>query len=390
MTVRAERFTIEAPDNDLADLRRRLLATRWADDVDNEDWRYGTSRAYLEPLVEYWAHGYDWRAHEARMNEFEHYRVDLDGVPIHFLYRRGAGPAPVPLLLTHGWPWTFWDFEKMIVPLTDPAAVGADPADSFDVVIPSLPGFGFSSPLRAGGVGSAVTAGLWRRLMREVLGYRRFAAMGADFGAVVTQQMAYDFPDDLIGVHMSRYRRPAGVPGLGLSTAGPDDYGPDEAGDYERDRAGAALTASHLAVHSQDPQTLAFALHDSPVGLASWLLERRRNWSQCGGDLESVYSRDELLTTVTLYWLTGTIGSSMRYYWETNRQKTSAPADPYIRVPVGIGVLPGDVSAPPRRHAEQDTDLRQWTRFPSGGHFGPAEVPELIVRDLREFLRPLR
>lgn len=390
MTSRVERFTIETPAGDLEELRRRLSSTRWAADPHNVDWKYGTSRSYLEPLVRYWIDEFDWRAQEAKMNRFEHYRVELDGVPIHFLYRRGVGPAPMPLLLTHGWPWTFWDYAEMIEPLADPAATGGDPADSFDVIVPSLPGFGYSSPLTVPGIGAVATARLWRRLMREVLGYERFAAMGGDFGAVVTQRMAHDFPWDLIGVHLSRYRRPAGVAGVGVSVAGPQDYGEDEAGDFERDRAGAALTASHLAVHSNDPQTLAFALNDSPVGLASWLLERRRNWSQCGGDLESVYSRDQLLTTVMIYWLTGTIGSSMRYYWESAREDAPPPANPRIDVPLAVGVLPGDVSALPRRHAEEDTNLRRWTRYPRGGHFGPAEVPELIVEDLREFLRDLR
>ncbi|MBK1787124.1 epoxide hydrolase family protein [Prauserella cavernicola] len=390
MTPRVEQFAIEASDSELDDLRRRLRSTRWAADPHNDDWRYGTSRAYLAPLVQYWIDEYDWRAQEARMNRFEHYRVELDGVPVHFLYRRGAGPAPVPLLLTHGWPWTFWDFADMIEPLADPEAWGGQAGDDFDVVIPSLPGFGYSSPLTVPGIGVAATARLWRRLMREVLGYERFAALGGDFGAVVTQRMAQDFPADLIGVHLSRYRRPAGAAGVGVSVAGPQDYGPDEAGDHERDRAGAALVASHLAVHSHDPQTLAFALSDSPVGLASWLLERRRNWSQCGGDLESVYSRDDLLTGVMIYWLTGTIGSSMRYYWESAREDAPPPENSRIEVPLAIGVLPGDVSALPRLHAEQDTDLRRWTRYPRGGHFGPAEVPELIVADLREFFRALR
>ncbi|WP_345527676.1 epoxide hydrolase family protein [Nocardioides endophyticus] len=390
MPAQPQRFTIDVPEAVLKDLRHRLAATRWSDDPGNDDWRYGTSSAYLRSLVEYWLDGYDWRAHEARMNRFEHYRVEIDNVPIHFLRRGGTGADPVPLLLTHGWPWTFWDFAEMIEPLADPAAHGGGPRDGFDLVVPSLPGFGFSSPLTRTGVGAATTAGLWSRLMTEVLGYERYGAMGGDFGAVVTQRLAHERPDELIGVHLTRYRRPSGAAGVAAVTGGREDYGPDEQGDYERDRAGAALTASHLAVHTHDPQSLAIGLHDSPVGLAAWLLERRRSWSDCGGDLESVYTKDELITTIMLYWVTGTIGSSLRYYWETAREDRPLTGGARIDVPLAVGVLPGDVSALPRRHAEEDTDLRQWTRLPRGGHFGPAEVPDLLVADLRDFFRPLR
>jgi pimeloyl-ACP methyl ester carboxylesterase len=390
MQPQPERFRIDVPDEVLDDLRHRLAHTRWPEDLDNGDWRYGTSSAYLEPFVEYWLDDYDWRAAEERMNRFEHYRVEVDGVLIHYLRRRGTGPSPMPLLLTHGWPWTFWDFAEMLEPLTDPSATGGDPADAFEIIVPSLPGFGFSSPMARTGVGAATTAGLWRTLMTDVLGFERYGAMGGDFGAVVTQRLAHDHPDELIGVHLTRYRRPAGVAGVAVSVAGPDDYGPDEAGDYERDKAGAAVTSSHLAVHSRDPQSLAYGLHDSPVGLASWLLERRRSWSDCGGDLESVYTKDQLITTIMLYWVTGTIGSSMRYYWETAHEDVPLTGGHRIDVPLAVGVLPEDVSALPRKHAEEDTDLRRWTRFPRGGHFGPAEVPGLLTDDLRAFFRPLR
>lgn len=390
MNQQPERFTIDVSDDVLDDLRHRLSNVRWPDDLDNSDWRYGTPREYLEPFVRYWLTEYDWRSHEARMNQFEHYRVEIDGVVVHYLRRPGKGPSPMPLLLTHGWPWTFWDFAEMLDPLTDPGASGADPADAFEIIVPSLPGFGFSSPVSRTGVGAATTAGLWQRLMTEVLGFAEYGAMGGDFGAVVTQRLAHDHPDNLIGVHLTRYRRPAGAPGLGVSVGGEEDYGPDEAGDFERDQAGIGLTAAHLAVHTRDPQSLAYGLHDSPVGLAAWLLERRRNWSDCAGDLETVYTKDQLITTIMLYWVTGTIGSSVRYYWETAHENLPLSGDPRISVPVGIGVLPGDVSALPRRHAEEDTNLQHWTRFPRGGHFGPAEVPDLLVDDLRDFFRPLR
>lgn len=388
-----EPFTIAVPDAVLADLHDRLRNTRWPQDPGNGDWRYGTSRTYLEPFIQYWLDQYDWRKQEAAMNRFEHFRVTIDDVPVHYLRRRGSGPNPVPLILTHGWPWTFWDLAQVIEPLADPAAFGCDPSDSFDVIVPSLPGFGFSGPLTRTGVGVARTAALWRTLMRDVLGYPRFGAQGADFGAVVTQRLAEDYPDDVIGVHLSRYKRPAGNSAPGSSAVEPGDYGPDEAGDYERNAAGLAGAASHLNVHVTDPQSLAYGLTDSPAGLAGWILERRRNWSDCDGDLERAFTRDHLITTLMIYWVTDTVASSLRYYWETAREGTRPPhpaGQPVIKVPVAVGVLPRDVMAMPRRHAEEDTDLRRWTRYPRGGHFGAAEVPDLVVDDLRAFFRPLR
>ncbi|MCW2495317.1 epoxide hydrolase family protein [Jatrophihabitans sp.] len=392
MSYEPEQFRIDIPEVTLADLAERLRRTRWPTDPENEDWRYGTSRAYLEPFVQYWLTEYDWRAQEAAMNRFDHFRVVIDGVPVHYLLRRGTGPNPVPLLLTHGWPWTFWDLNQVIEPLADPGAHGGDPADAFDVVVPSLPGFAFSSPLRQTGVGVARTAELWRTLMRDVLGYQRFGAQGSDFGAVVTQRLAEDHPEDIVGVHLSRYKRPAGSATPGASAVRPEDYGPDEAGDFERNAAGLALAASHLAVHTNDPQSLAYGLTDSPAALAAWILERRRSWSDNDGDIEQAFTRDHLITTLMLYWVTDTVGSSLRFYWETAREGARPPhgGEQVVTVPVAVGVMPKDVQAMPRRHAEEDTDLRRWTRFPRGGHFGAAEVPDLMVEDLRAFFRPLR
>lgn len=390
-TPTPETFTIWFPDEAIDDLRERLSRTRWPLDPGNQDWRYGTSRAYLESFVQYWLKDYDWRLHEAAMNRFEHYRVELDGVPIHFIHKRGRGPRPMPLLLSHGWPWTFWDLAEMIEPLADPDSDGGDPTDSFDVVVPSLPGFGFSSPLTKTGIGAGATAGLWRRLMHDVLNYPRFGAQGADFGAIITQRMAQERSDDLIGVHLNRYKRPSGE-GVNTGIVTREDYGPGEEGAWERQQAGLPLGASHLAVNTHDPQSLAYAMHDSPAGLAAWLLERRRAWSDCGGDVENAFSREFLATTLTLYWLTETFGTSLRMYWETAYEEPVPVPEQgkVIAAPTAIGVLPRDVIVMPRRHAEEDTDLRRWTTYPRGGHYGPAEVPELIVEDLREFFRPLR
>jgi pimeloyl-ACP methyl ester carboxylesterase len=383
--VTPERFTIDIPEAVLDDLRARLRNARWPLDPGNDDWRYGTNRAWLEELVEYWRDGYDWRAQEAAMNRYEHYRVVIDNVPVHFVHRRGSGPAPVPIILTHGWPWTFWDFAGVIDALADPP----DPADSFDVVVASVPGYGFSVPLERTGVTVRTTAALWVRLMREVLGYDRFAAHGGDWGASITAQLGHEFPEHLIGLHLS-------LPVLlrvsyysGLSA---DDYAPDEAGWFEKMQQRMATAASHVAVQSTDPQTLAYALNDSPVGLAAWILERRRAWSDHTGDVYDALSRDFLLTNVTLYWVTQSIGSTMRYYWENWRQSVRTVHDriPAIEAPTGIAVFPNDLVFVPKRLAETYTNLVSWTVMPRGGHFAAAEEPDLIVDDLRGMFRALR
>lgn len=389
MTLEPEKFEIHVGEDVLEDLKRRLQSTRWSPDADNDDWRYGTSRKYLRHFVEYWIEEYDWRRVEEQMNRFEHYRVTIDEVPVHFMRVRGKGDAPVPLILTHGWPWTYWDFAEVVEPLAAPSAFGAAAADSFDVVVPSLPGFAFSSPLDRAGIGAVRTSEIWRSLARDTLGWQRYGLMGGDFGAVVSQRLAHDHPEDIIGVHLTRYRRPA-TGALGETAARPEDYAHDEAGDYERDQAGAKLTTSHMTVQSTDPQSLAFAFNDSPVGLAAWLIERRRAWSDCQGDVEKAFSRDQLITSIMIYWITQTIGTSMRFYWETARENRPITGPIRIDAPLAIGVLPADISALPRKHAQEDTDLRQWTRFSRGGHFGPAEVPDLLVDDLRSFFRPLR
>jgi len=384
-----ERFTIAIPDEELAELRDRLERTRWPLDPGNDDWRYGANRRWLEELVAYWRTGYDWRAHEAAMNRFDHFRVTLEDVPVHFIHRRGVGPSPLPLVLTHGWPWTFWDFAAMIDALADPAAQGGEAADAFDVVVVSLPGYGFSVPLERTGVSVRVTARLWVRLMREVLGYDRFGAHGGDWGAAVTAQLGHEFPQHLIGVHLSL---PVLLRASYYSGIAPEDYGPDEQGWFERMQQRMATAESHVAVHTRDPQTLAFALNDSPVGLAAWILERRRAWSDHRGDVFDALSRDFLITNVMLYWLTGSIGSTMRFYWETWREQVRLVHDrlPAIEAPTGIAVFPNDLVFVPRRLAERYTKLTRWTRMPRGGHFAAAEQPALLVEDLRAFFRPLR
>ncbi|MCA9503811.1 MAG: epoxide hydrolase [Spirochaetaceae bacterium] len=386
---RPEPFRVHVPGADLADLRERLMRWRRAADFGNDDWRYGLNGDFLARLVEHWLDRYDWRAHELRMNELDHFRVRLDDVPIHFVLRRGRGPAPIPLVLTHGWPWTFWDFRHVIGPLADPEAHGGDPEDAFDVVVPSLPGFVFSSPLERTGVGFARTAALWDRLMREVLGYTRYAAQGGDWGALVTAAIGHLGADHVIGVHESM----GGFLDLDYAAIPWEECSPEERDWPERVARKTSAITSHMAVHTHDPQTLAFALEDSPVGLAAWIVERRRAWSDCDGDVERRFSLDDLITTVSLYWHTRTIGTSLRFYWESMgpaRWQPVRDVSPAVPVPSAFAILPEDNVLVPRRVAERHANVQQWTILPRGGHFGPAEEPELIVEDVRRFFRTLR
>jgi pimeloyl-ACP methyl ester carboxylesterase len=311
-------FTVEIPQAQLDDLRARLARTRFPPDLGNADWRYGVERGYLEGLVAYWLEGYDWRTQEAAINALPNYKVEIDGLPIHFVHLRGKGPAPKPLLLTHGWPSTFWDLRKMIGPLADPAAHGGDPADAFDVVVPSIPGFAFSTPLPRTGVDAFKVADLWVTLMRDVLGYDRFGAQGQDWGATITQQLGHKYPQYLTGIHLSRYQDAFAEPGSILTQPRPEDYGPGEEGWYERHREG-MRRASHVAVQQTNPQTLSYAMHDSPAGMAAWLLEKRRRDAHLGGNVENVFSRDDQITNVMLFWLTDSFVSAARVYWEYAR-----------------------------------------------------------------------
>ena len=389
-------FEIEIPQQELDALKRRLQETRWADDFENDDWYYGMPAGYLHELVQYWIDGFDWRAQEASMNRFTHKRIVLDDVPIHFIHQPGRGKRVVPLILSHGWPWSFWDFEQVIEPLSDPAAHGLDDDIAFDVVVPSLPGFGFSSPLRRTGIGPQATADLWHRVMTEELGYDRYGAHGGDWGAFVTANLAHAYADRLIGAHLSL---PAllGIDFGGANATGrpfvtAEDYAPEEAGWYEGwTYRMSTFARAHSVVHRASPQTLGWAFNDSPVGLAAWIVERRRNWSDNSGDVEEVFSKDFLLTLVSLYYLTATAHTSMRAYKDMGLDTWKPRHDrkPVLEAPIGMAVFPQDLLLLPRTMVAQYSNLVHWTVMPRGGHFAAAEQPELLTEDIRKFFSSL-
>lgn len=381
-------FRIDVSDQVLSDLRTRLSITRWTEDFANEEWQYGSSTAYLRELVAYWIGSYDWREQERAMNAYQHFRTVIDDVPIHFIHVRGKGPNPKPLILSHGWPWTFWEYRRVIGPLTDPDEFGEDPADAFDVVVPSLPGYGFSTPLRRPGVNFWSTSGLWVKLMDQ-LGYPRFAAHGADWGALVTADLGHRYPERLIGVHF-----PMMVP-LDLFTGGTpaaDDYDPDEAPLAARLEHFFSHESAYSALQSTKPQTIAAALNDSPVGLLSWIVEKLRAWSDCRGDVETRFTKDDILTIVMIYWVTQSYGTSARYYYEAAHHPWAPTHDrmPVVEAPVGILLLPQEFISAPRRWAQRYYNLKQLRKHTSGGHYTAWEEPRAVVTDLRDFFRDLQ
>lgn len=366
----------------LDDLRGRLRATRWPDAPEDAGWSLGADVAYLRELVDYWADGFDWPAQEKALNELPRFRVPIGGLRIHLVHARAASLEPVlPLILCHGWPDSFWRHTKVIPLLVDPGGHGADPADAFDVVVPDMPGFGYSDRPTGPPLDSVAVAGLWAQLM-EVLGYRRFGAAGGDIGSHVSRYLALEHPDRVLAVH----RTDAGVP---VFTGDGADLAPEERAWFEGAAAWGAAEGAYGAMHRTKPQTAAVGLTDSPAGLAAWIVEKLRAWSDCAGDIERSFTRDEILTNLTIYWLTGTIGSSMRMY-RANAMIPPAQHARRVQVPSGFSIFPADLLGPPRAWLERTANVVRVTEPPRGGHFAPFEEPELYAQELRDFFRPFR
>ena len=380
-------YNIEIPDAVFDDLKARLARTRWPDEIPESEWDYGTNLAYIKELVEYWRTGFDWRAQEAVINKFAHFLTTVDDMGIHFIHQEGRGPNPMPIVLTHGWPGSFFEMYKLIPLLTDPGANGADATDSFHVVVPSMPGYGFSDRTTRRGVTVASIADLWVQLMTEGLGYQRFAAHGGDWGASVTARLGFAYPGQLVGIH---------VTSVSAVSRGPDPGGEarslSEAEQrlLEQREQWRQAEGGYGHIQGTKPQTLSYGLNDSPAGLAAWIVEKYRTWSDCGGDVERRFTKDELLTTITIYWVTQTINSSTRLYYESQHEPWSIPQGESITVPCGVAVFPRELSRPPREWAERSYNVQRWTEMPSGGHFAALEEPQRLAQDIREFFRPLR
>ena len=381
-------FSLSIAEKELDDLRSRLARTRWIEDFPETAWELGVSRTYLQGLCEYWRTTFDWRAQESLLNSYDQYVVDLDGQSIHFVHVRSPRPDALPLLLIHGWPGSVFEYVKVFDPLSQPGRFGADELDSFHVVAPSIPGYGFSGPTRRPGWGPAKIASAFASLMHH-LGYERYGLAGGDWGAIISTELARtDGGAHVCGVHLTM---PLGLP---PAEGDVDDVlSPfDQQGLDDWARHQAAGNVVHVAVNSTRPHTLAFALNDSPVGLAAWLIDKYRAYSDCAGDVEAAFTRDELLTEVSTYWLTGTIASASRLYYERaeeTRRLGSLLAP--VRVPTGCAIFPKDVRRVPRSWAERVySDIDRWTEMPSGGHFPGLEEPELLVAELRHFFRGRR
>jgi microsomal epoxide hydrolase len=381
-------YTIDVPEAILDDLNRRLSNTRWPQSPDL-GWDGGTDAHYLRDLCDYWREQYNWRGAEQKLNQFAHYRTEIDGIGIHFIHERGKGPAPFPLILTHGYPDSFYRFVKLIPLLTDPAAFGGRAEDAFDVVVPDIPGYGFSDkPAKRGS--TFLVSDFWARLMTERLGYERFGAHGGDWGSTITEQLAKQHSDSVAAIHLTD------VP-FGHILRKPDNLSPAEQRMFKKNEEWIQKEGAYALIQSTKPLSVAPGLNDSPAGLAAWIVEKFRAWSDCGGDVESRFTRDELLTNVMIYWVTQSIGTSFQTYFDY----ADAGALTWMKqglkdwvgsssVPAAFALFPADIGHPPREWAERFFSVQRWTELPRGGHFAAMEEPELLAADLREWFRPFR
>ena len=371
-------YRIDISQGALDDLRDRLGRTRWPDELPGVGWDLGVPLDYLKGLAEYWATTYDWRGQEAALNEFAQFTTVIDDQNVHFLHVRSPEPEALPLLITHGWPGSIAEFLDIIGPLTDPAAHGGDPADAFHVIAPSIPGFGFSGPTHETGWNTVRVAYAWAELMRR-LGYERYGAQGGDTGALVSPELGRIDPEHLAGIHVNNL--------LTFPSGELHDLSDADQGRLKLMQRWQNEMAGYASIQSTRPQTLAYALTDSPAGQLAWIVEKFKEWTDPAARLpEDAVDRDRLLTDVSIYWLTATAGSSARLYYE-GAKSWGQPTEPSA-VPTGVAVFPMDITI--RSIAESQHNIVHWTEFDRGGHFAAMEAPGLLVADIREFFRPLR
>ncbi|MGO4546694.1 epoxide hydrolase family protein [Paenibacillus sp. 2TAB23] len=404
MSIDQYQIKINVSDEDLIDLMARVKAARLPGNPGNEDNYYGINADYMRELVDYWIHQFDWRKAEERINAYKHYRVEVEDVPIHFMHKPGKGPNPIPLIISHGWPWSFWHMSKIIDPLTDPASYGGDPADAFDVYIPSLPGFGFSTPLKRPDMNFWKIADLFHKLMTDTLGHTKYAASGSDYGSLVTGQLGHKYADSLYGIHLGRglrlnmfqSERPWDVTEGNKVPAGVPDEIRDGILAFQR------RFASHVAVHMLDSTTLAYGLNDSPVGLLAWIMTRWLKWGDAHGNIENLYSKDEILTMVSIYWFSNSVEMTMRMYANANRYpwRPSHDRQPIVEAPTGTTFLgyenPPGVTTETRVQAYLNSPDSKWfnnvymNAHENGGHFMAWENPSAIIEDIRGTFKKLR
>ena len=379
-----EPFTLGVPDEAIADLGERLRLTRFPDQAPGEPWAYGTDVGWMRDLIAYWRSDFDWRAQEVLLNAFPQYKVPLHGIGVHFLHVPGKGDNPCPLLLSHGWPGSVFEFLDLIPRLTDPASFGGDPAEAFTVVAPSLPGFGLSFEPGQPRFSVEAIADCFAELMVDVLGYDRFGAQGGDWGSFVSSRLAHAHADRMIGIHLNLMPLPRD-PSLVTDPTPDEKRYLDELAVFLKEETG------YQWIQGTRPQTLAFGLSDSPAGLAAWIAEKFRSWSDCGGDVEAVFTKDQLLSNIGLYWFTGAIGSSFWPYYARMHGTWPIPPGSTVDVPMGYCEFPREILRPPKSLAERTyTDIRRWSVMKRGGHFAAMEQPDALAEEIRAFFRPLR
>jgi microsomal epoxide hydrolase len=372
-------FQIDVPEAVLEDLRARLQATHWPDEIADQGWTYGASLAYVRDLCDTWATKFDWRAQEAKFNRWPNHLTDIDGQQVHFIHARSPEPNAFPLIITHGWPGSVSEFLDVIEPLRDPSGHGGDPADAFHVVVPSIPGYGWSGPTTTPGWDVRRVAGAWAVLMAR-LGYDRYGAQGGDWGSMISSQLAVVDPDHVAGLHVNMV---IGMPGEGELTA-------EEQADLDDTSKFMNDGGAYQQIQGKNPQTLGYGLTDSPAGLAGWISEKFHHWTHHpDGDLETAVTRDQILTNLSVYWVTKTINSSVRLYFESQRSGRFPPFEP-VSVATGCAIFPGELVKMPEAWARNLYNVTRYTRFDRGGHFAALEEPDLFVDDVRAFFRTVR
>jgi len=374
-------FKVDIPQATINRILTRVKNTRLPDRLEAPDWRYGANWDYVKALAEYWATKYDWKKSQANLNRYPQFVARVEDYDIHFYHVKGQGPRPLPLILTHGWPGSVFEFLEALGPLTDPVKHGGAAEDAFDVVVPSIPGYGFSSKPKQP-IGPPTTARLWHSLMTRVLGYSRFGAQGGDWGNAITVAIAREFPQSLAGIHLN-------------ATGG----APPGADATEEERTWQQATTAYRAQEidyfneqQNKPGTVAFALYDNPVGTAAWIVEKFKVWSDSGNDIESAFTKDQLLTNVMIYLVTDTAATAVWFYRGSRDDRTGAPPGGKLETPMGFASFPGEMPLlnPPRSVLARNFNLVHYTKMPKGGHFACLEQPKLFVDDVRAFFRKVR